>query len=66
MNPVVSDTILEVIKLAYEAGIFVQITAGYRSFPEQNELYERGRMNKSMPIVTYARTGSPCITMDLF
>ncbi|MFF2497290.1 M15 family metallopeptidase [Peribacillus sp. NPDC058075] len=31
--------------------------AGYRSFPEQNELYERVRTNKSMPIVTYARAG---------
>lgn len=57
MNPVVNETILEVVKLAYEEGIFVQITAGYRSFPEQNELYERGRTNKSMPIVTYARAG---------
>ncbi|MBX9954510.1 M15 family metallopeptidase [Peribacillus simplex] len=57
MNPVVNETILEVVKLAYEAGIFVQITAGYRSFREQNELYERGRTNKSKPIVTYARGG---------
>ncbi|MED4634283.1 M15 family metallopeptidase [Peribacillus frigoritolerans] len=57
MNPVVNETILEVVKLAYEAGIFVQITAGYRSFREQHELYERGRTNKSKPIVTYARGG---------
>lgn len=66
MNPVVNETILEVVKLAYEAGIFVQITAGYRSFREQHELYERGRTNKSKPIVTYARGGgNPCITMAL-
>ncbi|MED3995927.1 M15 family metallopeptidase [Peribacillus frigoritolerans] len=57
MNPIVNETILEVVKLAYEAGIFVQITAGYRSFREQHELYERGRTNKSKPIVTYARGG---------
>ena len=57
MNPVVNETIHEVLRLAYEVGIFVQITAGYRSFREQNELYERGRTNKSKPIVTYARGG---------
>lgn len=65
MNPVVNETILEVVKLAYEAGIFVQITAGYRIFREQHELYERSRTNKSKPIVTYARGGNPCITMAL-
>ncbi|MDM5293648.1 hypothetical protein QUF81_10710 [Peribacillus simplex] len=32
MNPVVNETILEVVKLAFEAGIIVQITAGYRCF----------------------------------
>ncbi|MDF9760291.1 MULTISPECIES: hypothetical protein [Peribacillus] len=32
MDPVVNESILEVVKLAYEAGIFVQITAGYRCF----------------------------------
>lgn len=57
MNPVVNEAILEVVKLAYEVGIFVQITAGYRSFLEQKELYEQGRTNKSKPIVTYARAG---------
>ncbi|MGN7394536.1 M15 family metallopeptidase [Peribacillus frigoritolerans] len=57
MNPVVNETILELVKLAYEAGIFVQIMAGYRSFREQYELYERGRTNKSKPIVTYAKGG---------
>ncbi|MGE7182654.1 M15 family metallopeptidase [Peribacillus sp. NPDC006672] len=57
MDPVVNESILEVVKLAYEAGIFVQITAGYRSFSEQNVLYEQGRTNKSKPIVTYARAG---------
>ncbi|MGG4264359.1 M15 family metallopeptidase [Peribacillus simplex] len=57
MDPVVKESILEVVKLAYEAGIFVQITAGYRSFSEQNVLYEQGRTNKAKPIVTYARAG---------
>ncbi|ASS95990.1 D-alanyl-D-alanine carboxypeptidase family protein [Peribacillus simplex] len=65
MNPVVKERILELVKLAYEVEKFIQITAGYRNFPEQNELYERGRRNKSKPIVTFAKGANPCITMDL-
>lgn len=56
MDPVVNGTILEVVILAYEAGIFLQITAGYRvSLNKMNCMNEAGRMIK--PIVTYAREG---------
>ncbi|SNS65210.1 hypothetical protein SAMN05444672_101430 [Bacillus sp. OK838] len=43
MHPVVNESILEVVKLAYEAEIFVQIPAGYRCF----FMNEEERINQS-------------------
>ncbi|MGE7600994.1 peptidoglycan-binding protein [Peribacillus sp. NPDC097675] len=57
MNSVVKESILEVIKLAYDEKIYVLITSGYRSFAEQNKLFAQGRTDKSKPIVTNARAG---------
>ncbi|PJN89412.1 M15 family metallopeptidase [Bacillus sp. mrc49] len=57
MNPVVKESMLEVVKSAYEEGIMIRITLGHRSFAEQAQLYGQGRTNKSKPIVTYAKAG---------
>lgn len=56
MNPVVKESALELIKRAYKEGIYVQISSGFRSFADQNDLYAQGR-TKSGNIVTNARGG---------
>ncbi|MBG9911736.1 peptidase M15 [Bacillus xiamenensis] len=56
INSVVKEGAIEMIKQAYKEGIFVQITAGYRSIAEQNKLYAQGRTD-SGKIVTNARGG---------
>ncbi|MGE6375606.1 M15 family metallopeptidase [Peribacillus muralis] len=57
MNPIVKETMLEVVRLAYVEGIMVRITLGHRSFSQQAQLYGHGRTDKSKPIVTYAKAG---------
>lgn len=66
MNPVVKAAALEMIELAYNEGIYVQISAGYRSLEEQASLYGQGRVyiyngknysNLAKPIVTNAKPG---------
>lgn len=52
----VVSTALEVIKLAYQEGIYVQISEGYRSNKRQNELYAQGRTTPGK-IVTNAKAG---------
>ncbi|WP_084028804.1 M15 family metallopeptidase [Bacillus sp. J33] len=56
VHPVVKESALEVIKRAYEEGIYVQISSGYRSFAEQNALYAQGR-TKPGNVVTNAKGG---------
>lgn len=66
MNPVVKAAALEMIELAYNEGIYVQISAGYRSLEEQASLYGQGRVysykgknysNLAKQIVTNAKPG---------
>ncbi|MGG4266080.1 peptidoglycan-binding protein [Peribacillus simplex] len=66
MNPVVKASALEMVERAYNEGIYVQISAGYRSLEEQASLYGQGRVysyngknysNLAKPIVTNAKPG---------
>ncbi|MFP3510845.1 M15 family metallopeptidase [Peribacillus sp. SIMBA_075] len=66
MNPVVKASALEMVERAYNEGITVQISAGYRSLEEQANLYGQGRVysyngknysNLAKPIVTNAKPG---------
>ncbi|MFE4142319.1 peptidoglycan-binding protein [Peribacillus sp. YIM B13472] len=66
MNPVVKASALEMMERAYNEGIYVQISAGYRSLEEQAALYGQGRVysyngknysNLAKPIVTNAKPG---------
>lgn len=67
IHPVVKESALEMVKRAYQEGIFVQISAGYRSMDEQAKLYGQGRLgyfydgknysNLSKPRVTNAKPG---------
>ncbi|MDO7487647.1 M15 family metallopeptidase [Peribacillus frigoritolerans] len=66
MNPVVKASALEMVERAYNEGITVQISAGYRSMEEQANLYGQGRVysyngmnysNLAKPIVTNAKPG---------
>ncbi|PWU68327.1 M15 family metallopeptidase [Gracilibacillus dipsosauri] len=56
LHPVVRESTIELIKRAYNEGVRIQISDGFRSFAEQNELYAKGR-TKSGSIVTNARGG---------
>ncbi|WP_079708074.1 M15 family metallopeptidase [Paraliobacillus ryukyuensis] len=56
INVVVKDKALELIKRAYDEGIYVQISDGFRSHKEQNALYAKGRSTGGN-IVTNARGG---------
>lgn len=56
IHSVVKESAIEMIKQAYKEGIFVKITAGYRSIAEQNKLFAQGRTD-SGNIVTNARGG---------
>ncbi|CAK6472693.1 hypothetical protein BFRIG_01889 [Peribacillus frigoritolerans] len=66
INPVVKDSALEMIRRAYNEGIYVQINAGYRSMEEQATLYGQSRLysyngkdysNLAKPKVTNAKPG---------
>lgn len=56
IHSVVKASILEVIKRAYNEGIYVQVSSGYRSNKEQQALYNQGRTTPGN-IVTNARPG---------
>jgi peptidoglycan L-alanyl-D-glutamate endopeptidase CwlK len=56
VHPVVAEKARQLITKAYNEGIYVIITQGYRSIQEQNELYAQGR-TKPGKIVTNARGG---------
>lgn len=58
MNQVVQESALEVIRRSYAEGIYVQLSAGYRSFAEQNALYVKGRRGiKDESVITNAKGG---------
>lgn len=52
----VKEKTIQLITLAYGEKIYIGISAGFRSFEEQNKLYEQGR-SKGGNIVTNARGG---------
>lgn len=56
VDPVVKNSTLEMIKRAYDKGINVQISAGMRTYAEQDALYAKGRTAPGN-IVTKARAG---------
>lgn len=56
VHPYVKNKAIELIKKAYAEGIYVQITQGFRSIEEQNELYAIGR-TKPGKKVTNAKGG---------
>jgi peptidoglycan LD-endopeptidase CwlK len=56
VHPYVKNKAIELIKKAYTKGIYVQVTQGFRSIEEQNELYAIGR-TKPGKIVTNAKGG---------
>lgn len=56
MKAIVVTKVLEIIEEAYDEGIYVLITDGYRSNAEQDELYAQGR-TKPGNIVTNAKGG---------
>ncbi|QYY44797.1 M15 family metallopeptidase (plasmid) [Aneurinibacillus thermoaerophilus] len=57
LHPVVAQCGWEVVFEAWQRGIYVLITQGYRSIAEQNELYAQGR-TKPGKIVTNAKGGT--------
>ena len=56
VHPYVKNKAIELIKKAYAEGIYIQVTQGFRSIEEQNELYAIGR-TKPGKIVTKAKGG---------
>lgn len=56
LHPVVEENRDRLIQSAADKGIRVIITDGFRSFQEQNELYEKGRTAEGQ-IVTHAKGG---------
>lgn len=56
LNPTVLEAGKELVCKAYEAGIPILITQGFRSFYEQTELYKKGRTEPGQ-IVTNAQAG---------
>ncbi|WP_317779312.1 peptidoglycan-binding protein [Peribacillus sp. CSMR9] len=64
MNSVVKASALEMIKRAYKEGIYVQISAGYRSMEEQAALYGQGRFY-SYKGKSYSSMSKPKVTKAL-
>ncbi|UTI39875.1 peptidoglycan-binding protein [Niallia sp. RD1] len=56
VKPIVKEKVLDIIEQAYNEGIYVLITDGYRSYAEQDALYAQGR-TKPGKIVTNAKGG---------
>ncbi|WP_102261950.1 M15 family metallopeptidase [Mesobacillus jeotgali] len=56
LHPVVQENKDMLVQKAAERGIRVLVTDGFRSFEEQNQLYEMGR-SKEGQIVTHAKGG---------
>ncbi|WP_411843558.1 M15 family metallopeptidase [Salinicoccus sp. HZC-1] len=56
LHPAVKENVEILKQRAAEKGILIRITDGFRSFEEQNALYDQGR-SKPGNIVTYAKGG---------
>lgn len=56
LHPIVAEKSLELVEAAEEIGINILITDGFRSFKEQDIIYEQGRTAEGN-IVTYAEGG---------
>lgn len=57
VNEKVKALALELVRLSYHNGIYVQITSGFRSNAEQTRLYNQGRFGNGGNIVTNAKAG---------
>ena len=62
IHPVVKESALEMVKRAYQEGIFVQISAGYRSMEEQAKLYGQGRLGYLYDGKDYSDLSKPRVT----
>ncbi|MGE7186642.1 peptidoglycan-binding protein [Peribacillus sp. NPDC006672] len=62
IHPVVKESALEMVKQAYQEGIFVQISAGYRSMEEQAKLYGQGRLGYNYGGKNYSDLSKPKVT----
>lgn len=62
IHPVVKESALEMVKHAYQEGIFVQISAGYRSIEEQAKLYGQGRLGYIYDGKNYSDLSKPRVT----
>ncbi|MCZ0872720.1 peptidoglycan-binding protein [Peribacillus sp. AS_2] len=62
IHPVVKESALEMVKRAYQEGIFVQISAGYRSMEEQAKLYGQGRLGYIYEGKNYSDLSKPRVT----
>lgn len=62
IHPVVKESALEMVKRAYQEGIFVQISAGYRSMEEQAKLYGQGRLGYIYDGKNYSNLSKPRVT----
>ncbi|MDM5284320.1 peptidoglycan-binding protein [Peribacillus frigoritolerans] len=62
IHPVVKESALEMVKRAYQEGIFVQISAGYRSMEEQAKLYGQGRLGYIYDGKNYSVLSKPRVT----
>lgn len=56
LHPIVAEKSRELVEAAEEIGINILITDGFRSFEEQDIIYEQGR-TRDGSIVTYAEGG---------
>lgn len=56
LHPVVKAKAHEFLARAYQQGIYLRITEGFRTFERQDELYDQGRRTPGN-IVTYAQGG---------
>lgn len=62
IHPVVKESALEMVKRAYQEGILVQISAGYRSMEEQAKLYGQGRLGYIYDGKNYSDLSKPRVT----
>lgn len=57
VHPAVKDKTILIIRKAYDEGINVQMSSGFRSFHRQRELFNQGRYGNPGNIVTHAEPG---------
>lgn len=57
VHPAVKDKAILIIRKAYDEGINVQMSSGFRSFQRQRELFNQGRYGNPGNIVTHAEPG---------